>query len=152
MPNQHGPHHGIETLADHRFGRHVDENGAEQRQRDADTAEDEIFPRRFECLMGTIDADHQYGGEGRDLDRDPHQSDVVGHQREVHGEHQHLVHGVVEAYVAQFQSSDLDLMADIARAECTGGEADKGRQHDENLVEVVHQQIRAGCRLDDEQR
>ena len=82
--DQHGPHHGVEALADHRPRRHVDEDGAEQRQRDADAAEDEIFPGRFERLVGAVDADHQHGGQRRQLDRDPHQADIVGDQREVH--------------------------------------------------------------------
>ena len=95
--DQHGPHHGVEPFADHRPRRHVDQDGAEQRQRDADAAEDEIFPRRFQRLMGAVDADHQHGGQRRQLDRHPHQADIVGDQREVHGEHQHLIHGVIEA-------------------------------------------------------
>ena len=31
-----GPHHGIEARAHHRLGSHIDEDGAEQRKRDAD--------------------------------------------------------------------------------------------------------------------
>ena len=77
--------------------RHVDEDGAEQRERDADAAEDEIFPRRLERLMRAVDADHHHRGERRKLDRHPHHADIVGDEREVHGEHQHLIHGVIEA-------------------------------------------------------
>ena len=132
--------------------RHVDEDGAEQRQRDADAAEDEIFPGRLQRLMGAVDADHQHGGQRRELDRDPHQADIVGDQREVHGEHQHLIHGVIEAHVGRRQPADLDLVADIARAEHAGGEADEGGQHDEDVVEVVDQQIAARTRAGEEQR
>ena len=152
MRDQHAPHHGVEAFADHRPRRHIDEDGAEQRQRNADAAEDEIFPRRFQRLVRAIDADHQHGGQRRHLDRDPHQPDIVGNQREVHGEHQHLVHGVVEAHVSRRQPADLDLVADIARAEHAGGEADECGQHDEDLVEVVDQQIGTRLRLDHEQR
>ena len=117
--------------------RHVDEDGAEQRERDADAAEDEIFPRRLERLVGAVDADHEHGGERRKLDRHPHHADIVGDQREVHREHQHLVHRVIEAQECRRQPADLELVADIARAEHAGGEADEGGQHDEDVVEVV---------------
>ena len=71
-------------------------------------------------------------------------ADIVGDQRQVHGEHQHLVHGVIEAQMRRRQPADLDLVADIARAEHAGGEADEGREHDEDVVEIVDQQIGAG--------
>jgi hypothetical protein len=149
--HQHGPHHGVKPLADHRPRRHVDQDGTEQRQRDADAAEDKIFPGRFQRFVGAVDADHQHGGERGHLDRHPHQPDIVGDQREVHGEHQHLVHGMIEAHEPRAEPAGLDLVADIAGAENAGGEADKRREHDEDLVEVVHQQIWAGHRLYDEQ-
>src|SRR5215831_16364443 len=102
--------------------------------------------------MGAVDADHQHGGQGCDLDRHPHQPDIVGDQREIHGEHQRLVHRVVEAHEGRRQPPDLDLMPDIARAEHARGEADEGGQHDEHLVEVVDQKILTRYRLDHEQR
>src|SRR4029453_433038 len=101
---------------------------------------------------GAIDADHQHGGEGRHLDRDPHETDIVGNQCQIHRKHQHLIHSVIEAHESRCQAADLYLMADIACAEHAGGKADKGGQHDEDLVEVVHQQIGAGGWLDYEKR
>jgi hypothetical protein len=95
--HQDRPHHGIDALADHRLRRHVDQDGTEQRQRDTDAAQDEILPRRLERLVRAIDADHQHSGQRRQLDRHPHQPDVVRQERQIHAEHQHLVHGVVEA-------------------------------------------------------
>ena len=50
--------------------------------------------------MRAVDADHQHGRERGELDGDPHQPDIVGEQCEVHGEHQGLVHGVIEAQIA----------------------------------------------------
>ena len=102
--------------------------------------------------MGAVDADHQHGGERRELDRHPHQADIVGDQREVHREHQHLIHRVIEAQVGRRQPAGLQLVADIARAEHAGGEADEGGQHDEDVVEVVDQQIGARLRPPEEQR
>ena len=38
------------AAAHHRLGREIHEDGAEQRQRDADAAEDEVFPGRLDGL------------------------------------------------------------------------------------------------------
>ena len=91
--------------------------------------------------MGAIDTDHQYRRERCDFNSHPHQTDIVCHQREIHGEHQHLVHRMIEAYGDWRQPADLNLVADIARAENTGGEGNESGQDDEDPVEVVHQQI-----------
>jgi hypothetical protein len=109
--DQRRPHHRVQPFADHRLRRHVDEDGAEQRQRDADAAEDEVLPGRLQRLVRAVDADHQHGGQRRQLDRHPHQADVVGDQRQVHAEHQHLVHGVIEAQVGRRQPAGLQLVA-----------------------------------------
>ena len=86
--DQRRPHHGVVPLADHRARRHVDEDGAEQRERDADAAKDEILPGRLERLVRAVDADHQHRRQRRELDRHPHEPDIVGEKAEVHGEHQ----------------------------------------------------------------
>ncbi len=149
--DEHGPDHGIEAFADDRPRRHVHQDGAEQRQRNADAAKDEVLPRRFERLMGAVDADHHHGGQRGDFDRHPHQADIVGDEREVHREHQDLIHGVVEAHRARRQPADIDLVADIAGAENARGPADERRQHDEGVVEIVDQKISARRRLGEEQ-
>ena len=130
----------------------IDEDRAEQRERDADAAEDEIFPRRLERLVGAVDADHQHGGERRQLDRHPHQADIVGEQREIHGEHQHLIHRVIEAQEGGVSRPVSSSCADVAGAEHAGGEADEGGEHDEDDVEVVDEQIGARRRPLEEQR
>ncbi|GCC43064.1 hypothetical protein chiPu_0027181, partial [Chiloscyllium punctatum] len=84
--DQHCPDHRVLTLADDRQRGHVDQDGTKQRERDADAAEDEIFPGSLQRRVGPVDADHQDGGERRDLDRDPHQADIVRHECEVHAE------------------------------------------------------------------
>ena len=150
--DQDGPHHGVEAFADHRPCRHINEDGAEQSERDADAAENEIFPCRFERFVGAIDADHQHRGQRRHLDRHPHQADIVGDERQIHREHQHLIHGVIEAHERRRQPSGFQLVGDVARAEHAGGEADERREHDERSVEIVDQEIRAGRRPPPEQR
>jgi hydrogenase-4 component F len=76
--HQHGPYHGVEAFADYRPRRHVDQNGAKQCQRNADAAENEIFPGCLQRFMGAINADHQHGGECGEFDRHPHQADIIG--------------------------------------------------------------------------
>src|SRR3990172_1320373 len=94
--------------------------------------------------MRAVDADHQHGGERGELDAHPHHADVVGDEGEVHGEHQHLIHGVIEAQEGWRQPAGLKLVLDIARAEHACGEADKGGEHDEDIVQVVDQDVRPG--------
>ena len=99
MFDQQRPHHAVLAFAHDRTRRHVDEDGAEQGKRNSDAAENEVFPRGFERRVGAVNADHQHGGQRGDLDRDPHQADIVRHESEVHAEHHGLIHGVVEAQV-----------------------------------------------------
>ncbi|MCY1232295.1 hypothetical protein D9M72_447780 [compost metagenome] len=141
MRDQEGPDHGVVAFADDRLRCHIDEDGAEEREGDADASQNEIFPGGFERLVRAIDADHQHGGERGKLDRDPHQADVVRHEREVHAEHHDLVHGMIETQVRGGQPADLEFMRDIVRAEDAGGEADEGVEDDEDDVEIVDEQI-----------
>ena len=94
--------------------------------------------------MGAVDADHQHGGQRRQFDRHPHQADVVGQQRQVHGEHQRLIHRVIEAQIARRQPAGLQFVGDVAGAEDAGGEADEGVENDQEEVEVVDQQETSG--------
>ena len=120
--------------------RHVNEDRAEQRKRDADAAQDEIFPRSLDGRVRAVDADHEHGGQRREFDGHPHHADIVGEERQVHREHQDLVHGVVETHGYRRQPAGFDFVADVARAEHAGGEADEGVEHDEDDVEIVDEQ------------
>src|SRR6185295_1492017 len=68
------------------------------------------------------------------------QADVVREQRQVHAEHEHLVHRVVEAQIRVGEPADLQLVRDVAGAENAGGEPDEGAEHDEHDVQVVDDQ------------
>ena len=138
--DQHGPDHGVQALADHGPRGEIDQDGAEQRERDADTAEDEVFPGGLDRFVGAVDADHHDGGQRREFHCDPHQADVVGDQRQVHAEQHELEHDVVESQVARREAAGLQFVADIAGAERAGGEADEGVEQDEHDVQVVDQQ------------
>ena len=63
--------------------------------------------------MRSVDADHHYGGQRGELDRDPHQPDIVGDERQVHREHHDLIHRVIKAQIARRQPPDPELVADI---------------------------------------
>ena len=113
------------------------------------------FHAGFERLVRAVDADHEHGGQRRELDRHPHQADIVGEERQVHREHQHLVHRVIEAHERRRQPAGFELVADVARAEHAGGEADEGGEHDEGAVEIVDQQIQTrlpACRTNSDER
>ena len=149
--DQHCPNHAVEAFSDDRPGGHIDEDRAEECERDAHAAEDEVLPGRLDRRFGAVDADHNHRGQGRHFDRHPHESDIVGHQGEVHGEQQRLVHGVVEAQMQRRQSPALEFMGDVARAEEAGREADEGIEDDEDDIEVVDQDVGPRLGLVDEQ-
>src|SRR4051794_7666245 len=151
--DQQCPDHAVLAFAYHRAGRHVDQDGAEQGERNSDAAQDEIFPGRFQRGVGAIDADHQHRRQRCEFDRHPHQADIIRYEREIHAEHHGLIHGMIEAQVNRRQPLAVELMRDIARAEDAGGEADEGIEHDEDDVQIVDQHVGAGGRtLDHEQR
>ena len=143
---QVGPDHRIQALADHRPRGEIHQDRAKQRQCDANAAKDEILPGSFQSLGGAIQPDHHHRGQGRQLDRDPHQADVVGQQRQVHAEQHELEHCVIETQMRRLQAAGFQFVADIGSAERAGGQADKAVQQHEDDIQVVHQQIGAGGR------
>ena len=151
--DQDRPDHAVLALAHHRARRHVDQDRAEQRERNSDAAENKIFPCRFQSGVRAIDADHQHRGQGGDFHRDPHQADIVRHESEVHAEHHGLIHGVVETQIDRRQPAGFEFMRDVARAEDAGRKAHEGVEHDEDDVQIVDQHIRPRLRtFDHEQR
>ncbi len=151
--DQDRPDHAVLALAHHRARRHVDQDRAEQRERYSDTAENKIFPCCFQSGVRAIDADHQHRGQGGDLHRYPHQTDIVRHESEVHAEHHGLIHGVVEPQVDRCQSAGVEFVRDVARAEDAGCETHEGVEHDEDDVHIVDQHIWPWLRtFDHEQR
>ena len=104
------------------------------------------------AFVRAVDADHQHRRQGRELDRHPHQADVVGDHGEVHRKQEELIHRVIEAQMGRRQPSGFDLMRDVGGAEHAGGEADEGVEHDEDDVEVVDENVGVLRRRGDEQR
>jgi len=112
-------------------------------ERDSDASQNEILPRGFERFRRAIDADHENGRQRRQLNRHPHQADVVGNQREVHAEHHELEHRVVESQVNRREPSRFEFVLDVACTEYAGGERHEGVQDDEHDVQVIDLHERA---------
>ena len=100
------PFHGVEVRPEqrgHAFAAKrllcgkVQQDRAEQRLGDADAAEDEILPRRFEAGARAVERNQQHRRQRGGFHRDPEQAHVVGQQRQQHRRHEELVHAVVEA-------------------------------------------------------
>src|SRR5437016_7810234 len=58
---------------------------------------------------------------------------------------------MVEAQESRREPADLELVADIAGAEHAGRETDERGQHNEHVIEIVHQQIGSWLRTAEEQ-
>ena len=64
--------------ADYALGGEVDEDGSEQRLRDADTAQDEVLPGGFQAGRRAVQRDQKHRGQRRRLHRHPQDAQVVG--------------------------------------------------------------------------
>ena len=60
------------------------EHRAEKSERDADRADEKIFPHRFETVLVAVIRDKRSRHERRQLDRDPHERQRPGRQSENH--------------------------------------------------------------------
>ena len=112
-----GPQQAAAFGADHPLGRHVQQDRAEQRLRDADAAEDEVLPGRLEAGRRAVDADQQHRGERRRLHRHPQDAHVVGRQRQQHREAEQLVHAVVQAQARRRHLAVVALDAHVGPRE-----------------------------------
>ena len=63
----------------------IGQHRAEQRQRDADRAQDQVFPPRFQPLTFSKERDQECRGERRSLDGHPQHAQTVRHRRRDHG-------------------------------------------------------------------
>ena len=141
--DQVGPQQRVAGLAQHALGGEVEQDGAEQRLGDADAAEDEILPGRLEAGRRAVERDQQHGGQRRRLHRHPEDAEVVGGQRHQHGEHEELVHALVEAQARRGEPAVVGLVPHVGAGEDAGGQADEGGQGDEEDVERVDEELLA---------
>src|SRR4030095_13394572 len=68
----------------------VDQHGAQERDGDSDRAEKQVLVGRLERGARPLEVDEEDRGEGGALDRDPHEPDVVGGDRQEHREHEEV--------------------------------------------------------------
>src|ERR1700720_539278 len=151
-PDQYRPGHGRKTATDYRARRHIDENGAEESERYSDASQYEILPGSFERFRRPVDADHENGRQRRQLNRHPHQANVVGNESQVHAEHHELEHRVVESQVNRREPSRFEFVLDVACAEYAGGERHEGVQDHEHDVQFIDLRELAWCRPMHEQK
>ena len=79
-------------------GRRVKEHRAQQRQRQAEAAENDVFPGGFERGLAVVERDQQHGGQRGRFHRKPHHAQIVGQhdqkhsRREQRRQHEKLAH------------------------------------------------------------
>ncbi|OIQ72179.1 hypothetical protein GALL_462000 [mine drainage metagenome] len=102
------PEQGAHPLGtEHALRGEIQQHRAEQRQGDAHAAEDEVLPRGFKALRRAIERHQQHGGQRGRLHRHPENAHIVGGQRQQHGEHEQLIHAVVEPQPCRREPSVL---------------------------------------------
>ena len=135
-----GPQQRRALAAADLLGRHVEQHGAEQRLRDADAAQDEVFPRRLEACGGAIERHEEHRREGGAFERDPEDAHIVGQKREQHREAEQLVHAVVQAQPRRRHLAVVALGAHVGAREQRRGEADEGRQCDQEDIQRIDEE------------
>ena len=140
------PGHRRQALAQHRLRREIDQDGAEEGERDADAAEDEIFPGRLDRLAACDRCRPSSPWSASPASTPTHIRPILlATSATFIADIMRLEHRVVEAQEARRQPAGLDLVADVAGAEDRGREGDEGVEHDEDDVEVVDEQIVAAA-------
>ena len=74
----------MRVRAEHVHGGIVGENCAEQRERNADAADDDVFPAGLERSLLIVKRDEQHGRERGAFDGDPHNAEIIGQRHEQH--------------------------------------------------------------------
>ena len=93
----------VGAVAQDAHGRGVGEQRREQREADADRAQDQVLPGRLDRVGRAVDADQQGRDDGRGLDGDPQQAQVVDERHGDQAGHEPQEQGVVVALVARPQ-------------------------------------------------
>ncbi len=138
-PEQRSDALGAEDL----LGGEIQQHRPEQRLRDADTAQDEVLPARFEARRSAVQRDQQHRGQRRRLHRDPQEPHVVGRERKQHRRHEELIHAVVEPQAPGGDAAMIDLDPHVRPREQRGRQSDEGGQRDQKHVERVDEELLA---------
>jgi hypothetical protein len=135
---QHRPVHAVLGVgAEHADRRIVGEHGAEQRQRNADAADDDVFPAGLEGGLLVVERDEQDRGQRGALGGDPHDAEVVGQRHQQHhGDKQRREH-IVAAQLRSVMRPVAQVAAEIADGVDRAGQRDERRQPDDQRAEGV---------------
>ena len=138
---QMGPQQGVTARPEHFLGGEIEKDRPEQRLRNPDAAQNEVFPCGFQARRRAIEAHEQHGRERRGFHRHPQNAHVVGEQREQHGKGEHLVHAVVEPQPLWREPAMVRFDTHVGPAEERGGERDECGQRNQEHVERIDQKI-----------
>ena len=89
--------------------------------------------------------DQQHRRQRGRFHRHPHESHVVGGERDQHGRHEQLVHAVIQPQLRRADAPVLALDAHVRPREERGGEAHEGGERHQEHVERVDEELLA-CR------
>ena len=103
----------------------VDEDGAEERERDTDRADDDVLPRRLEGSPRAPVPDEERGDDRGRLDGHPHDTHVAGDDREQHGRDEALDEHRVERRATRARATRGDLTLEVAHALTHGQESNR---------------------------
>jgi hypothetical protein len=108
-----------------------------KRLRNAHATQDEVLPGRFQAGRRAVDADQQHGRQRGRFHGHPDDAQVVGGQRQQHGEAEELVHAVIQAQAWRRHLAVVTFHAHVGAREDRRRQAHKGRQRDEKDVQRV---------------
>ena len=95
-------------------GRRVEEHRAEQRQRQAEAAEDDVFPGGFERSPAVVKRDEQHGRQRGGFHGKPHHAEVVGQHDQQHAGREQRREHVKFPHAAWRQHAAGQVAAEIA--------------------------------------
>jgi len=136
---QHGPVQ-CAFRPDDRRGCIVGDENAEQGEGDPHGAEDDVFPCRLDgqFTFGKPEADQQRRDDGRRLDGDPHQGQIVCHGHQNHGEDEEVQESEVSPDAFSVYEPDLLFMLQVPDGIDGGCKAEKNHQRHHVCREGIH--------------
>ena len=84
------------------------------------------------------EADEKRGHDGRCLDPDPHDREVVRHGHQQHGKDEQMEQAVIRPHAAEVHQSGLELMLEIADGVDGRGEAQEDHERHDVARKRVH--------------
>ena len=121
------PQHNIRAAVGHAAGRRAEDEHAQKGDGDADRADHQVLPRRFQGLARTMERDEEGGHQGGGFHANPHQTQVVGDEHEGHRRQRPQPQRTEDARLAR---------RELGRGEVAGREQGAGREDEGQQTEV----------------